>query len=121
MKEDDSYCLFDAIGKLRMGGILIFTVPAHPFLFNAHDKLLGHYRRYKKHDFDFLYMEELRYWNTWLSIPQAIYKLLNKGEPKSDFKKLPKFINNLLYWILKLDNKKISFPWGLTIFGVYKR
>jgi hypothetical protein len=46
--EDDRGFLADAIVRhLSVGGTLLATVPAHPALFSDHDRLLGHYRRYR--------------------------------------------------------------------------
>lgn len=33
---------------LRPGGILVLTVPAYPWLFSDHDRILGHFRRYTR-------------------------------------------------------------------------
>ena len=34
--------------KLAEGGMVLISVPAHPYLFSEHDQFLGHYRRYTR-------------------------------------------------------------------------
>lgn len=45
--ETDKEAAAEILRVLRPGGILIVTVPAHPFLWGAHDLALGHLRRYR--------------------------------------------------------------------------
>ena len=44
--EDDRAALLDWQGRLRPGGWLALSVPARPRHFGAHDRIVGHYRRY---------------------------------------------------------------------------
>jgi 2-polyprenyl-3-methyl-5-hydroxy-6-metoxy-1,4-benzoquinol methylase len=45
---DDVKFLSDLHHKMRSGGFLMISVPAHPWLFGAHDIRVGHYRRYSR-------------------------------------------------------------------------
>jgi SAM-dependent methyltransferase len=45
-EQDDRGSLQEALRKLKLGGRLVITVPAHPWLFSAQDVSLGHRRRY---------------------------------------------------------------------------
>jgi len=45
-EQDDRGSLQEALRKLKPGGRLVITVPAHPWLFSAHDVSLDHRRRY---------------------------------------------------------------------------
>lgn len=45
---DDRAALRWIADRLRPGGALILTVPAYQWLFGAHDRALGHYRRYSR-------------------------------------------------------------------------
>lgn len=44
--EDDVALLREAARRVRRGGQLFVSVPAHPFLFGEHDRFLRHRRRY---------------------------------------------------------------------------
>lgn len=45
--ESDLQVIKECYRVLRPNGILLLTVPAHPFLWNEHDEYLEHVRRYK--------------------------------------------------------------------------
>ena len=45
-QADDRVFLAQLKAKLKPGGKLLITVPAHPALYSGHDRFLGHYRRY---------------------------------------------------------------------------
>ncbi len=46
--KNDKKAVEKAYDLLKPGGFVLIEVPALPFLFSPHDKLLGHYRRYTK-------------------------------------------------------------------------
>lgn len=46
--EDDIEFFNTILNKLKDNGIIIITVPAFQFLYTAHDKRYGHYRRYNR-------------------------------------------------------------------------
>ena len=50
--DDDLGTLRWAAGILEPGGILVATVPAHPFLFDEADVLAFHRRRYRRRELD---------------------------------------------------------------------
>ena len=136
--KNDELALLTALSKLKQGGKLIITVPAHQFLYNEHDKNLGHYKRYSIQDFQRMTFnmtfdekihncdlkETIFYWNTWLFLPISLFKLKNKLFPcktKSDFRKLPDWLNTILYNILSLDNNKKRCFFGLTLVVIYEK
>ena len=116
---------------LKDKGKVIITVPAMQCLFNAHDKFLGHYLRYDKKTLK----KELKaagfkpvsvnYWNSFLFVPIALRKLLNKEGKNSDLKKMPRWLNSLLYTILNLETPLIliglSLPFGISVVGVFEK
>jgi SAM-dependent methyltransferase len=50
--DDDEGTLRWAAGVLEPGGVLVVTVPAHPFLFDEADVLAFHRRRYRRRELD---------------------------------------------------------------------
>lgn len=48
--DDDEATLRWVFGILEPGGVLVLTVPAHPFLFDEADVLAFHRRRYRRRD-----------------------------------------------------------------------
>jgi SAM-dependent methyltransferase len=48
--DDDGGTLTHIFGCLEPGGILVLTVPAHPFLFDEMDEIAHHRRRYTHHE-----------------------------------------------------------------------
>lgn len=46
--ENDERALTNLLKLLKPGGTLIVLIPAHPFLYGAIDKSIGHFRRYMK-------------------------------------------------------------------------
>jgi len=46
--EDDQAALMAVKKKLKPGGTMIVSTPAHPFLWSQHDVIHHHYRRYQK-------------------------------------------------------------------------
>lgn len=46
--ENDERALTNLLNLLKPGGTLILLIPAHPFLYGAIDKSIGHFRRYMK-------------------------------------------------------------------------
>lgn len=46
--EDDRAELRHAAARLRPGGSLVVLAPAHPWLFSAFDRAIGHFRRYTR-------------------------------------------------------------------------
>src|SRR6266540_253234 len=47
--EDDAGALGAWWSRLRQGGWLILSTPAHPQRFDSGDRLAGHFRRYERH------------------------------------------------------------------------
>ena len=44
--DDDASFLGDIVSNLRVGGVILITVPAYAYLWSTHDVILGHKRRY---------------------------------------------------------------------------
>jgi ubiquinone/menaquinone biosynthesis C-methylase UbiE len=138
--EDEKKAISEIYRVLKPGGYVLLTVPALSFVFSKHDKAQGHFRRYSKK-----YLREIltsvgfvedrtTYFNTLLSFPIILIRLLSKLEP---FSKLADFdaklnydiykvhaLNNLLIYIFSLESKilkKIDLPIGISILASYRK
>ncbi len=129
--ENDALAINEIYRVLKSGGFFIFTVPAFSFLYSSHDRALNHFRRYDKETIKILLSRfksvELGFWIFSLFLPVAIQRILKRKEsnPKVHFMKLPKFINIVFYYLLRIENylikHSISLPLGITIYGIYRR
>jgi ubiquinone/menaquinone biosynthesis C-methylase UbiE len=128
--KNDKKAVSEVYRVLKKGGILIFTVPAFNFLFSSHDRALHHKRRYNKMELkDLLYNFKglkMYYWNSFLFVPIAFIRLFKKkSKPKLDHMNLPKSINSLFYFFLRIENflikYEISFPFGLSVVGFCRK
>ena len=137
--ENDQQAIKNIFNSLKKGGYFLFTVPAYQFLFSSHDIVLGHQRRYSKKEIALklkkagFKMVKLDYWNSLLfpaifaiRITKKIFiKISNKNIHKSDLKNYNKYIEQILFYILNLENKlmpyNIKLPFGLTIYGIAKK
>jgi 2-polyprenyl-3-methyl-5-hydroxy-6-metoxy-1,4-benzoquinol methylase len=117
---------------LKKNGYILFTVPSYQFLFSSKDKVLGHYRRYDKNNFqktiDEFELIEMSHFNTFLFLPIAALILLNKIIKKNFIKNAettPNYIlNKLLYLIFSAESyflKYFNFPIGLSIYALVKK
>jgi len=127
--QEDSQVLNEIRRMLKPKGIVVVTVPAFQFLWSEHDVASMHVRRYNnstitkvlnKSQFKII---RISYFVFFLFPFVAIYRLLAKRKtkklnPKCDFVKFPKPINNLFEKIMMVEKKllkKINFPFGLSI------
>lgn len=131
--EDDVSTIREAHRILKDGGFMLVLVPAFKFLWNEHDILNEHKRRYTKKDlivkinkkFDIV---RISYWNFFLFVPVALMKIIKRVSMKktADFVELPDTINDILFLnILKIENyliqKKIYIPIGVSIICICKK
>lgn len=108
-------------------GILITTVPALPLLWSAHDKALGHLKRYTyrmlkqnftKQGFKINKLSYFCLFTLPITLISRFIKKSNVTTPKTDFPRVPLFINKLLIILMKLEAvllKRINFPIGSSI------
>jgi SAM-dependent methyltransferase len=132
--DDDAGAAREISRVLRPGGVFIFSVPAHPWLFGPHDAALFHRRRYVRHKLRSLIEEAglsvrwLSYWNSILFPLYCAHRLVGRvGGPRtvsSDVHQLPALVNDLMGKLLGIEAallRHVRLPWGLSLIGVAAR
>lgn len=133
--EDDGGTLRELERVCRPGGIVLITVPAFGFLWSEHDEALHHLRRYRARDIRDRMREagievlNLSYVVSFLFLPIALYRLAgrlvgSRGKPETTLKRVPGPVNQLLYWVLRLEAHLVPtlrFPFGVSIVCVGRK
>ncbi|MDQ3471107.1 MAG: class I SAM-dependent methyltransferase [Pseudomonadota bacterium] len=127
--SDDTAALQAIARKLRPGGKLVITVPAHPWMWSAHDVINHHKRRYSKAglatlvDDSPLRLEAIGYLNSLL-FPLAVAQRLASKLARKEDSRLgipPGPINALLTAVFAAERHAIGrlpLPPGLSLFAV---
>jgi len=135
--ENDQFALSELKRVLKIGGHLIITVPAHPFLWSYWDKSIHHQRRYNKKELqeklrrvDFR-IERISFTNFFILLPTVMMRIIrgfvfrNRVEQStSDFIQLPRFLNKMLigiYWFENLIFKRVNLPMGVSLVALVKK
>ena len=118
--------------RLKPGGALLMTVPAHAWMWSAHDSAHHHYRRYSKKQLKRLFLmsglevQLLTYFNSLLFPPVALARLIGKvTRRESADDRLPAAPANWLLekvfgterWLLG----RLPMPFGVSIVAVVRR
>ena len=114
--EDDIAALTAMRERLAPGGKILITVPAHPWLWSAHDVVNHHHRRYTKHTLRAaivkagLKPEKLSYFNSLLFPLAAGARLLGRltGREDSDDSPPPPAVNALFERIFRLERHMVG-------------
>jgi hypothetical protein len=121
--EDDKKALSKMATLVKDGGFLVLTVPAYKFLWNRHDDINHHYRRYSKKELikkipDNLLIKKASYFNTFL-FPMAIIDKLVLAKNKKSYGLDPNMmVNSVLYRIFSAEKTVLRFlnlPFGVSI------
>jgi len=127
--EDDRAALASIAAKLKRGGTLVLTVPAHPWLWSAHDTVNHHKRRYSKRALNRLVgrsplkLTKIGYFNSLL-FPLAVAKRVASKISASNDASIglpPPAVNGALERAFAAERHligKISLPPGLSLFAV---
>jgi len=131
---DDISAVGEIRRVLRPGGRLVFTVPAHPWLYARHDAALMHHRRYTRRTLRAvlerggLRIEWLSYWNAILFPVVCGFRLLGKlrGDTgvQSDINSTQWGLDEPLTAVLNLETRALRYmplPWGVSLVGVAAR
>ncbi|MCC6466549.1 MAG: class I SAM-dependent methyltransferase [Planctomycetes bacterium] len=130
---DDDAALREIQRVLKPGGYALIPVPAHPWMFSAHDRALHHVRRYRRAELRDkvraagLELRKLRYINTALFPLVAAVRLLrgDKGETRSDTTGVPPGpVNAALYAAFAAESALLTWlpaPWGVSLLALARR
>jgi len=128
--EDDSGTLRRVHGMLAPGGRLFVSVPAHPFLWSAHDEVNHHVRRYRRDELSArlreagLRVARLTYWNAALFVPLAVLRRLGLGGRARELELSPGPGSALWLRLLRLENALVprtGLPIGVSLVAVADR
>ena len=127
--DDDRAALASIAKRLKPGGRLVVTVPAHQWLWSAHDEVNHHKRRYSRRALKRLFeqsplkLEAIGYFNSLL-FPVAVAKRLASrvsGSEDSDLKLPAAPVNYLLERIFAGERGlvgRVPLPPGVSLFAV---
>ena len=129
--KDDMVALKEMQRVLRSNGIVIIFVPAHESLWDAHDTVNQHYRRYRlpllvgsmtKAGFKIV---RSSYWNATTLFPKIVMSTLPAGwHEKGHLIRVPEPINSLLFILLRCENAllcHVSSPIGVSCMVIARR
>ena len=127
--EDDDAALAAIAGKLKSGGKFLMTVPAHRWMWSAHDVVNHHKRRYSKSQLRRLIegspmkLEKVGYFNSLLFPVAVAERMASKLRGKDDANlSLPaKPLNSALEKTFAAERHligRVPLPPGLSLFAV---
>ena len=127
--EDDSAGLAAITRLLKSGGKVLITVPAHQWMWSAHDRLNHHHRRYSKKTLTELVagaglrLEQMRYFNSLLFPLAVVARLASKatGREGGEDKLPPAPVNRLFDTLFGAEAYllgKVPLPPGLSLVAI---
>ena len=127
--DDDHAALAAIATRLKPGGKFIMTVPAHPWMWTAHDVANHHKRRYSKRSLRALVegsplrLDKIGYFNSLLFplaiVERAASKL--RGKDDGNVSLPPRPLNNLFEAVFASERYlvgRLPLPPGLSLFAV---
>jgi SAM-dependent methyltransferase len=127
--DQDKAAVASIATKLKRGGTLVITVPAHPWMWSPHDVVNHHQRRYSKRalrelvESSPLRLEKIGYFNSLL-FPLAIAERMSArllGKDSAELKLPPAPLNAALERAFAAERHLIArlpLPPGLSLFAV---
>ncbi|HCB76495.1 MAG TPA: SAM-dependent methyltransferase [Sphingomonas bacterium] len=130
--EDDVAALKGMAEVLKPGGAILVTVPAHPWMWSAHDTVNHHHRRYSKRTLDKairnagLRHNGLRYFNSLLFPVAVAARVAGKLTGKDDSDDSPPAapVNKALEAVFRLERHlvgRVPLPPGLSIITLVRK
>jgi SAM-dependent methyltransferase len=127
--EDDAAALASIATKLKSGGKFVMAVPAHQWMWSAHDVVNHHKRRYSRRalkaliDGSPLRLEKIGYFNSLL-FPLAVAERAAsklRGKENADVALPPAPLNAALETVFRVERYfvgRLPLPVGLSLFAV---
>jgi SAM-dependent methyltransferase len=127
--EDDHAGLASIVRRLAPGGRVLITVPAHQWMWSAHDQLNHHHRRYSKKKFKALIVgaglkiDRISYFNSLLFPVAVAARLAGKltGRDATDDTLPPRPINRLFGTLFGAEAYllgRVPLPPGLSLVAI---
>jgi SAM-dependent methyltransferase len=127
--DDDHAAIASIATRLKVGGNLVVTVPAHQWMWSAHDVVNHHKRRYSKRalkrliESSPLRLEKLGYFNSLLFPLAIVERLASKlrGKDNADLILPPAPLNAALERAFAAERHlvgRLPLPPGLSLFAV---
>lgn len=128
--ENDYSALEEWVKTLKLGGLILITVPAFMHLWSNHDTFLGHYRRYKKSELKKIALavglQTVKVHYAFSFIYPIVY-FLRKVMPikmgnNGDLKKSSTVVNKILSLFGYLESKVGGSQFfGTSVIGIFKK
>lgn len=127
--DEDAAAVAAIAGKLRPGGKFLMTVPAHAWMWSAHDTVNHHKRRYSKRGLRRLIegsplrLDKIGYFNSLL-FPAAIAERFAsklRGKDTGDLALPPRPLNSALERVFAAERHlvgRVPLPPGLSLFAL---
>lgn len=127
--DDDHEAVAAISTRLKPGGKFLMTVPAHPWMWSAHDSVNHHKRRYSKSALKRLIegsplrLDKIGYFNSLLFPLAVADRLVSKlrGRDEAEVKLPSTPINSLLEAVFAAERHlvgRLPLPPGLSLFAV---
>ena len=127
--DEDRAALVSLAARLKPGGRILITVPAHPWMWSAHDEVNHHKRRYTRRTLAAavadagLKLETMRWFNSLLFPLAAAARLAGRitGKEDSDDKLPPAPVNRLFETIFGLERYaigRVPLPPGVSLAAI---
>ncbi|SHI69027.1 class I SAM-dependent methyltransferase [Desulfofundulus thermosubterraneus] len=123
--DDDRLGLMEAGRVLRPGGMVLVSVPAHPWLYGSHDRALGHRRRYTPQSLfrtaggAGLSVEFMSYTNFFIFPAAALVRMKERSQSGGAVRGcLPPFWGKFIAGFYRVESwwlKRWSIPIGLSL------
>jgi SAM-dependent methyltransferase len=127
--EEDREALVSIAERLKPGGKILITVPAHPWMWSAHDDVNHHKRRYTRKSLAKvvkaagLELEMMSWFNSLLFPLAATARAIGRitGKSDSDDAMPPAFVNAMLERLFGVERYalgRLPFPPGVSLVAI---